>query len=239
MLSATSSFCQSLPEQTGHPWRRPQAILDTLCPVEASRARRHLCAVLVARSGDPQPARQAALRQYLATTKPTSPRLRYAYIYMDKQAKFLSNLLKGGRGGGCDAREGGGGGGGRPLKGKGKGSERGGANVIDACLIVMVRRHHILRSYTNSLIICIVTRTSKGVRSRIVYFARCQQLPFGRWVWLAEGGGGVNWTLLQSRICDIYFPTKMFTVPRGLSRLCRDSVTCRPTNDVCSLSADL
>ncbi|XP_043236907.1 dnaJ homolog subfamily C member 16-like [Amphibalanus amphitrite] len=71
-----------------------QSVLDTLCPTEASRARRHLCAVLVARSGDPQTARQAALREHVWTARLTSPRLRYAYIYMDKQAKFLDNLLK-------------------------------------------------------------------------------------------------------------------------------------------------
>ena len=75
-------------------------MLDTLCPADSSLPRRHLCAVLVARAADPQPARQAALRRHVSATKLTSPRLRYAYMYMDKQAKFLDSLRKGGTGGG-------------------------------------------------------------------------------------------------------------------------------------------
>ncbi|XP_037074988.1 dnaJ homolog subfamily C member 16-like [Pollicipes pollicipes] len=72
-----------------------QLMLDTLCPTEAARSRRHLCVVLVARSTEPQTERQAALRRHIARSRVTRDRLQYAYIYMDKQARFMDALRQG------------------------------------------------------------------------------------------------------------------------------------------------
>ena len=73
-----------------------QEIFDHLCPIESSTARKRLCVVLVSPShqiGDPEEEKKRdALRNFIATHKFNPDRIRFTYIYKDKQKPFVHAL---------------------------------------------------------------------------------------------------------------------------------------------------
>ncbi|XP_063228337.1 dnaJ homolog subfamily C member 16 isoform X2 [Bacillus rossius redtenbacheri] len=72
-----------------------QEMLDTLCPPEWARPRKRLCVVLVCRDtpGHDEPRR--ALRQFAQESPHSADRVRYAYVFQERQAEFVSALTGG------------------------------------------------------------------------------------------------------------------------------------------------
>lgn len=70
--------------------------MDTICPTESSVYRRRLCVVFLTRDAtrlhDEKKVEQ--LRQY-ATRPSLSSRVKFAYVYEDKQRDFISALSSG------------------------------------------------------------------------------------------------------------------------------------------------
>ncbi|KAF2899439.1 hypothetical protein ILUMI_06735 [Ignelater luminosus] len=70
-----------------------QSVLESLCPCEWNKPRKRLCVVLVTTaSSDHDPHRQS-FRRYAQTAPYNSERVRFAYIYHDKQSEFVNSLI--------------------------------------------------------------------------------------------------------------------------------------------------
>ncbi|XP_076028926.1 dnaJ homolog subfamily C member 16 l(3)80Fg isoform X2 [Oratosquilla oratoria] len=71
-----------------------QAVFDSLCPVESMRARRRLCVVLVTEDNPAHEPSRQALRDF-ATGVGARERVRYTYIFREKQIEFINALTEG------------------------------------------------------------------------------------------------------------------------------------------------
>ncbi|CAL4095406.1 unnamed protein product, partial [Meganyctiphanes norvegica] len=73
-----------------------QAVFDALCPVESMRSRRRLCVVLVSEDNPIHEPPRAALREYaIHDHYREKERVRYTYIFKEKQVEFINALTEG------------------------------------------------------------------------------------------------------------------------------------------------
>ena len=74
-----------------------QPVFDSLCPPESSKSRRRLCVLLISGKGGVDSAdedgRRQALREFIADTRFSKDRVRFAYVLEDKQADFVKSLI--------------------------------------------------------------------------------------------------------------------------------------------------
>lgn len=72
-----------------------QLLFDELCPPEALRSRRRLCVVLVTCNSVKHDPHRAHLREYVQQKGFPTERVRFTFIYKEKQAEFVSTLSSG------------------------------------------------------------------------------------------------------------------------------------------------
>lgn len=73
-----------------------QSVFDALCPVENVRSRRRLCVVLVTQDDPAHDPSRAALREYASGDQARErDRVRYTYIFREKQVEFMNALTAG------------------------------------------------------------------------------------------------------------------------------------------------
>lgn len=72
-----------------------QDLLDGICPTEWNRPRKRLCVILVTENTDAHDEARDALRKIALESAFSSERVRFAYIYQDRQAEFVSALSNG------------------------------------------------------------------------------------------------------------------------------------------------
>ncbi|XP_068204151.1 dnaJ homolog subfamily C member 16 isoform X3 [Palaemon carinicauda] len=73
-----------------------QNVFDALCPVESVRSRRRLCVVLVTQDDPTHDPSRAALREYASLDQARErDRVRYAYLFREKQVEFMNALTAG------------------------------------------------------------------------------------------------------------------------------------------------
>lgn len=71
-------------------------MFDALCPVENVRSRRRLCVVLVTQDDPAHDPSRAALREYASGDQARErDRVRYTYIFREKQVEFMNALTAG------------------------------------------------------------------------------------------------------------------------------------------------
>ncbi|KAF5291126.1 hypothetical protein FQA39_LY14368 [Lamprigera yunnana] len=75
-----------------------QSVLESLCPCEWNKPRKHLCVVLVTTASNGHDLHRQSFRLYAQTSPYNSKRVRFAYIYHDKQAEFVNALIQDGGG---------------------------------------------------------------------------------------------------------------------------------------------
>ena len=72
-------------------------MFDALCPVESVRSRRRLCVVLVTQDDPSHDPSRAALREYAISDQARErDRVRYTYLFREKQVEFMNALTAGG-----------------------------------------------------------------------------------------------------------------------------------------------
>ena len=71
-----------------------QEVFDHLCPPESSKTRKRLCVILISpQNGGPDEDRKRnALRNFVAEHKFNPERVRFTYIYKDRQKSFVNAL---------------------------------------------------------------------------------------------------------------------------------------------------
>lgn len=72
-----------------------QDLLDGICPTEWNRPRKRLCVILVTENTDAHDEARDALRKIALESAFSAERVRFAYIYQDRQAEFVSALSNG------------------------------------------------------------------------------------------------------------------------------------------------
>lgn len=72
-----------------------QDLLDGICPTEWNRPRKRLCVILVTENTDAHDEARDALRKIALESAFSADRVRFAYIYQDRQAEFVSALANG------------------------------------------------------------------------------------------------------------------------------------------------
>jgi len=69
-----------------------QSMLDYLCPPEMSSSRRRLCVILVTEDSEEDDEAREQLRQFTRQFKYNPERIKFSYIFRNKQTEFLSAL---------------------------------------------------------------------------------------------------------------------------------------------------
>lgn len=69
-----------------------QDLLEGICPTEWNRPRKRLCVILVTANTDTHDEARQALRRIALESAFSSERVRFAYIYQEKQSEFVSAL---------------------------------------------------------------------------------------------------------------------------------------------------
>jgi hypothetical protein len=72
-----------------------QAMFDALCPPDSSRPRRRLCVILVSQNTPYHDEPRQALRQFAQDNPYGSEKVRFMYIYKERQTDFVSALTSG------------------------------------------------------------------------------------------------------------------------------------------------
>lgn len=72
-----------------------QDLLDGICPVEWNRQRKRLCVILVTQNSDAHDEARDALRKIALESAFSAERVRFAYIYQDRQAEFVGAMSNG------------------------------------------------------------------------------------------------------------------------------------------------
>lgn len=72
-----------------------QEMLEGVCPAEWNRPRKRLCVILVTENTDAHNYARNALRQIALQSGYSSERVRFAYIFQDKQTDFVNAMSKG------------------------------------------------------------------------------------------------------------------------------------------------
>ena len=70
-------------------------MLDYLCPPEMSSSRRRLCVILVTEDSEEDDEAREQLRQFTRQFKYNPERIKFSYIFRNKQTEFLSALSSG------------------------------------------------------------------------------------------------------------------------------------------------
>ncbi|KAJ8983813.1 hypothetical protein NQ317_008939 [Molorchus minor] len=74
-----------------------QEILEALCPCEWNKPRKKLCVVLVTEASHSYDPHRQSFRSYAQSSPYGTERVRFAYIYHDKQAEFVNSLIPEGK----------------------------------------------------------------------------------------------------------------------------------------------
>lgn len=72
-----------------------QEMLEALCPCEWNKPRKKLCVVLVTEESIFHNPHREAFRNYAQNSPYNSERVRFAYIYHNKQTEFVNSLATG------------------------------------------------------------------------------------------------------------------------------------------------
>lgn len=72
-----------------------QDLLESLCPTEWNRPRKRLCVILVTQNTETHDEAREALRKIALDSAFSSERVRFAYIYQEKQTAFINALADG------------------------------------------------------------------------------------------------------------------------------------------------
>ncbi|XP_071446764.1 dnaJ homolog subfamily C member 16 isoform X1 [Hetaerina americana] len=72
-----------------------QGMFDALCPPDAGRPRRRLCVVLVSQNTPIHEPARHALRQFAQDSPYGSDRVRFAYVFQERQPEFVGTLTNG------------------------------------------------------------------------------------------------------------------------------------------------
>ncbi|KAB0795064.1 hypothetical protein PPYR_11903 [Photinus pyralis] len=75
-----------------------QSVLESLCPCEWNKPRKRLCVVLVTTASDSHDLHRQSFRRYAQASPYSTERVRFAYIYHDKQTEFVNALMPDGEG---------------------------------------------------------------------------------------------------------------------------------------------
>lgn len=70
-----------------------QSVLESLCPCEWNKPRKRLCVVLVTTASDSHNQHRQSFRHYAQASPYSTERVRFAYIYHDKQTEFVNALI--------------------------------------------------------------------------------------------------------------------------------------------------
>merc|ERR1719495_1032302 len=71
-----------------------QRVFDALCPIESSRTRKRLCVILFTRDSEEHEEYRQAMRDFVAGTKFSPERVRFTYIYLEKQQQFINAVAQ-------------------------------------------------------------------------------------------------------------------------------------------------
>lgn len=72
-----------------------QTLLDSLCPPEWAKPRKRLCVVLVSENTPYHDSPRQALRQFAQESSYSSDRVRFTYIFRERQSEFINALTSG------------------------------------------------------------------------------------------------------------------------------------------------
>jgi DnaJ family protein C protein 16 len=72
-----------------------QGMFDALCPPERTPPRKHLCVVLVSENTPYHDEPRQALRKFAHEAPYSAERVRFTYIFQERQAEFVSALANG------------------------------------------------------------------------------------------------------------------------------------------------
>lgn len=70
-------------------------MLESLCPCEFNPPRKRLCAVLITEATKNHDKHRESFRNYAQNAPYSQEKIRFAYIYHDKQTDFVNALLPG------------------------------------------------------------------------------------------------------------------------------------------------
>jgi DnaJ family protein C protein 16 len=74
-----------------------QKVFDSLCPVGTSRTRKRLCVILFTRESPDHDQYRQMMREFINRNNYSGDRVRFTYIYMDRQQQFLSAVSQDGQ----------------------------------------------------------------------------------------------------------------------------------------------
>lgn len=97
---------QEIPSQTLHhvissnqylmlPRLSSQQVLEELCPAEWNRPRKRLCVILVTENTSEHDKPRQALRQFAEESHYSIERVRFVYLYHERQTEFVNSLITG------------------------------------------------------------------------------------------------------------------------------------------------
>lgn len=72
-----------------------QEMLEAICPCEWNKPRKKLCVILVTEDSIYHDAHRESFRNYAQSSPYNSERVRFAYIYQNKQTEFVNSLMPG------------------------------------------------------------------------------------------------------------------------------------------------
>ncbi|KAK6618367.1 hypothetical protein RUM44_002819 [Polyplax serrata] len=72
-----------------------QKVMDSVCPIEWTRRRKRLCVVLISENTKEHDEPRQAMRQFAQESTYNSERVRFSYIYQERQQEFINSLLLG------------------------------------------------------------------------------------------------------------------------------------------------
>ncbi|CAH0554830.1 unnamed protein product [Brassicogethes aeneus] len=70
-----------------------QVVLDDLCPCEWNKMKKKLCVILVTEDSSNHDLHRKSFRMYAQTSQYNVEKVRFAYIYHDKQTEFVNSLI--------------------------------------------------------------------------------------------------------------------------------------------------
>lgn len=73
-----------------------QKVFDTLCPEESTRSRKRLCVVLFSKNQGGQEEFRQSMRDFIKDHRFSPERVRFAYIFTERQHQFVSAVTSGG-----------------------------------------------------------------------------------------------------------------------------------------------
>jgi len=74
-----------------------QRVFDSLCPIDSSKKRKRLCVILFTRETKDHDQYREAMRDFVAEQAFSPERVRFTYIYLDRQQQFISAVAQDGQ----------------------------------------------------------------------------------------------------------------------------------------------